>query len=1155
MWKDDEFESVVTTSGMVIGTVTDKDVEETLEKWRAGDTSDITSDDVELQIQHQRRSLQRVGVIVKEDRCARCHRKPQDGHQFEKCRRTKLTNMEYLVARLREMDQYQRILEAYEAQNDLALMKSEVRKIREENERLKNEIEGMEEQKREDEEEIVRLKEELEDYDHHFHHVMMASDDYINKRTKRNFQKLDTATYRGKQFIMDNGLEWEDMEIMTDEDEDENLDDFQDESSSQDEIDTQDESENEKEEKRRDEKTGKEGDAVSVAVETEESSSSTERAEDEIEEEIVEIEESPMLVKEGKKREDKEKRIGERKVSELTKIFEEGGGPSERLDGAAGGSLATEDTRTIEIGDDDEERPETPGKGLEPVEPGMGKIERVLEDLVEHTARVAGYETKGDECEIIDKVHKTKETKEMKETKETKETETHRKVVLKEKEKERNKEKEKTEKMKKTVPKAPVARSPTPELDGMVPPRHIPLEVIVEDVSALAASTTSSSEESEEEVSAGWVPPAPEKDGGAVGKDLEKLTLGTKGRKKRSSSESSDDEKEKKEMKRRRKERRERMEREEREEEEERRKRREKRDKEEREEEERRRERKEKREREEREEEERRKERKRGEKREREPDEPSVRRRIDESHAAAPRKDDRRGRRRRSSTPEGDSGSEAGRRRGRESATPKPDKRKSEREIDGGEGEIVEETVEKRKRDEKLRTVIRSGLSSRGVEGDGRDSPEIEELITPKRAGRLRDPGDDDKLVQVYPGLDDPESEVRLKHLKGGHIVGGHGDRKDMKELEKYTQSIDFKTKEKNEKEFITFLRNLNEYMSKLETWCNRETTIYTLVAVFVGKTPHWRSTNDDLLCKQEHFTSFRHYMEEFKQKQWPNLKQQTMAEARECIQTPHDPSIEAYAERFKDLYKLAGLAVNDHIDQFISGLSNETVKEACRKQNWPEEERTIDEVRKYASSIQSTAEVGRKLDAEKLARTRQFQKTGQVGAVGSSKKPGRLSPEKKYQNYQKEASRQRPQQYQQTQRPRQQYQQQSYQQRTYQKPQQKPYQRPYQKPYQRQTTSSNQQQQQTSRTSTTAASSADKIKELKAKMENFRLVGCYGCCSNAHTWAPNFKNCGPGCPFCLTQFKPGRPRHYAIDCNKLPSTRSKIIEAVRLATQNNTRR
>ena len=195
MWKDDEFESVVTTSGMVIGTVTDKDVEETLEKWRAGDTSDITSDDVELQIQHQRRSLQRVGVIVKEDRCARCHRKPQDGHQFEKCRRAKLTNMEYLVARLREMDQYQRILEAYEAQNDLALMKSEVRKIREENERLKNEIEGMEEQKREDEEEIVRLKEELEDYDHHFHHVMMASDDYINKRTKRNFEKLDAATY------------------------------------------------------------------------------------------------------------------------------------------------------------------------------------------------------------------------------------------------------------------------------------------------------------------------------------------------------------------------------------------------------------------------------------------------------------------------------------------------------------------------------------------------------------------------------------------------------------------------------------------------------------------------------------------------------------------------------------------------------------------------------------------------------------------------------------------------------------------------------------------------------------------------------------------------------------------------------------------------
>ena len=108
------------------------------------------------------------------------------------------------------------------------------------------------------------------------------------------------------------------------------------------------------------------------------------------------------------------------------------------------------------------------------------------------------------------------------------------------------------------------------------------------------------------------------------------------------------------------------------------------------------------------------------------------------------------------------------------------------------------------------------------------ESSEEEELIA-----RMAEQQEGDK-VAVYPGLDEIEEELVLKHKKGGHVIGGNLDLKVVKELLKLTENVKFGQKDRpHEGDFVAYLRHERDFVTCMENLTSRETTIYDIVATF----------------------------------------------------------------------------------------------------------------------------------------------------------------------------------------------------------------------------------------------------------------------------------------------------------------------------------
>ena len=402
----------------------------------------------------------------------------------------------------------------------------------------------------------------------------------------------------------------------------------------------------------------------------------------------------------------------------------------------------------------------------------------------------------------------------------------------------------------------------------------------------------------------------------------------------------------------------------------------------------------------------------------------------------------------------------------------------------------------------------------------------------PIKSKQLRDKGDKDKdkedkdgtadepkpkkkePVKAYPGLDEPEPGVVLKHQTGSHMCGGQANREDLKQLMRLTTSIDFEKKVPYQKDFITYLKNEANFLAALEGACNREVTIYTLVSLFSQKGPMWRHTIKELLAKEGHYTSFRMFLDEFKVKKWPNLKQLTQSEARDCVQEGAKESVESYNERFQALHELAEADPDEHIEQFIAGLHNPEIREATRLAYFQQADRTLEAVTSHVSAITSTHEVGRKLDAERAAKTRRKGES----TVAATSSTHRRAPDREYkrksETRDRNESRRVP--------------------MKANKPQEK---------------------RQTTTAAVTNHLSHQRATEVRKRMEKFKLNGCYGCLQVGHTYREGFKNCPNTCPFCGMEFRPGGNRHFAIECRKIPTTRAAIIDVVRNAKQKDQKR
>ena len=71
-------------------------------------------------------------------------------------------------------------------------------------------------------------------------------------------------------------------------------------------------------------------------------------------------------------------------------------------------------------------------------------------------------------------------------------------------------------------------------------------------------------------------------------------------------------------------------------------------------------------------------------------------------------------------------------------------------------------------------------------------------------------------------------------------------------------------------------------------------------------------------------------------------------------------------------------------------------------------------------------------------------------------------------------------------------------------------------------------------------------LAEANAAAKAMRLTGCVGCMALGHAYEIYFRSCEAACPFCHKEFKKNESRHFAVKCNKMPSTRQECIQVLR---------
>ena len=153
--------------------------------------------------------------------------------------------------------------------------------------------------------------------------------------------------------------------------------------------------------------------------------------------------------------------------------------------------------------------------------------------------------------------------------------------------------------------------------------------------------------------------------------------------------------------------------------------------------------------------------------------------------------------------------------------------------------------------------------------------------------------------MRVPPGLHELESGFKLHHTTGGPVCGGFSDMDKVNKLMKLTAEIKFGEKRPNESKFVAYLRHERDFVSCMENISTRDLTMYNIVSCFCQKNMAHRAVLDELKKQQCHFTSFMDFLEEYRQRRWPNSKQEGIIEAERCKQRTEE-DIESYTSRFE---------------------------------------------------------------------------------------------------------------------------------------------------------------------------------------------------------------------------------------------------------------
>ena len=369
--------------------------------------------------------------------------------------------------------------------------------------------------------------------------------------------------------------------------------------------------------------------------------------------------------------------------------------------------------------------------------------------------------------------------------------------------------------------------------------------------------------------------------------------------------------------------------------------------------------------------------------------------------------------------------------------------------------------------------------------------------------------------VKVFPGLDEPEEGVELKHQTRGRVCGGVPNMKNVKELVKLAEAVDFEKKDRGETEFVSWMRREREFWEVMENVTTIETPIYDIVAAFSQKLLPWKNTLRPLKMKTSYYTSFRHFLKEFRVARWPGEREAGLMEVDQLQQRPRE-GIDAYYERYMEVTALVDWPEQNKIEWFMSGLRNERVREKVMLHDF--ESKTMESVKELAIKFWRKMEVSEALGKRRklygsevpahassvVARGRYGNGArGVRGARGGVRGGARGGQSRAKESRAKES-------------------------RVY---------------------------ATAATTASTSFGDANFEAEREAWQRNqalrqmriLKLRGCVGC-FGPHYWKPKFEGCSTTCPFCNASFRPGQTRHFAIFCRHRPAKSSELNAAIERA-------
>ena len=346
----------------------------------------------------------------------------------------------------------------------------------------------------------------------------------------------------------------------------------------------------------------------------------------------------------------------------------------------------------------------------------------------------------------------------------------------------------------------------------------------------------------------------------------------------------------------------------------------------------------------------------------------------------------------------------------------------------------------------------------------------------------------------VFPGLNEPPEGTELKHMvgKGGPLCGGFGSCTSVKDYLKMLENVKFGKPKPGESEVIAYLKAERDMLNVLESVCPRTVNIYDLLSVFSNKAAIWKHAMSPLLARESYYTSFKMFLADFRQKQWPNLSEMVRAEAERRVQGPKE-SIDKYFEDWIELQQIMKYRVNDRVDHFIEGLRDSRIKRLVAQENYAGRERTVDAVKQHAVYLS-----GRFLVQETVADIKRGRRVAAVSANSEANESDRKSDSKKSSKTPKLKSK-------------------------------------------------------SSKVSSTGSSSGQTDSRPKLSNDEARLKkiiewgrkagvrGCFNCFQN-HTFRLDFSNCSSKCPFCKMDFQKNK-RHLTCECPKLPSDKNSISD------------